>query len=415
VLKSGDGPRPPDRARCFVHFAGRLLGADPSAPAPPAEDADGGDDEDPTGGMGRVGRVFMDTRAEGSDPKTIVAGKRDVEREKGLFLAVQHMRPGECATFRVSPEYAYGSEGSFSFPHVPGGRWVEYDIELLAVDEDEGPEGMLFEERLAAAAERRAAGNERFQAGDYAGAVDLYTRALGFVTEDLVVEVQQLSDRHLDQALDVKCPVHLNIAACCLKLDSRDALHEAVRHCSEVLKYRGDSPKALFRRGTARLRLGQSQAAIEDLSRAQGLAPGDRAIGSELARARREARETERAGAGMFKGKFAGKGLGFEYSRRPEDDELKPLYGAGAGGGDGGRDSGGGAAGTSGGGIEELARDIRERAVRDKAGKQAVGGVEVGWVGALWQSVAAGAASVAKLFSSSAGAPPREGAGAGDR
>jgi len=39
----------------------------------------------------------------------------------------------------------------------------------------------------------------------------------------------------------------------------------------------------------------------------------------------------------------------------------------------------------------------------------------VGWVGALWQSVAAGAASVAKLFSSSAGAPPREGAGAGDR
>lgn len=58
------------------------------------------------------------------------------------------------------------------------------------------------------------------------------------------------------------------------------------------------------------------------------LAPGDRAVAAALCRARREEKETERAGARLFKGKFEGLkgGLGLTAERRPHDHELKPVF-----------------------------------------------------------------------------------------
>ena len=65
------------------------------------------------------------------------------------------MRKGERSWFRISHQYAYGEEGSFSFPSVPPCADLDYEVELLdyeTLDEEEAsPGSMIFEERLKAA------------------------------------------------------------------------------------------------------------------------------------------------------------------------------------------------------------------------------------------------------------------------
>lgn len=72
------------------------------------------------------------------------------------------MCKGERAVFRMTSDYAYGEEGSFSFPHVPGGWTVEYEVELVSYEagEEEDVRGMVFEERVEAAEVRREGGGE---------------------------------------------------------------------------------------------------------------------------------------------------------------------------------------------------------------------------------------------------------------
>jgi FKBP-type peptidyl-prolyl cis-trans isomerase 2 len=76
-----------------------------------------------------------------------------VNRCKGLNLAVATMRVGETCNLRISPEYGYGSKGSFSFPSVPPNASLEYTVTLLgfslAAEKEVGR--MFFEERVDAA------------------------------------------------------------------------------------------------------------------------------------------------------------------------------------------------------------------------------------------------------------------------
>lgn len=55
--------------------------------------------------------------------------------ETGLHLAVATMKVGEKAKLRVAARYGYGVAGSFSFPFVPPGSDLEYELELLGFDE----------------------------------------------------------------------------------------------------------------------------------------------------------------------------------------------------------------------------------------------------------------------------------------
>ena len=45
------------------------------------------------------------------------------------------MKVGERARLRVAARYGYGAAGSFSFPFVPPGSDLEYELELLGFDE----------------------------------------------------------------------------------------------------------------------------------------------------------------------------------------------------------------------------------------------------------------------------------------
>ncbi len=60
-------------------------------------------------------------------------------------------------------------------------------------------------------------------------------------------------------------PIHLNMAAC--QLRTKD-FNTAIYNCTQVLTLQPDNAKALFRRGTARHALGQTEEALKDLTKA---------------------------------------------------------------------------------------------------------------------------------------------------
>lgn len=277
ILAAGEGEVPPLHAKCLVHYTARL--------------ADGGD-------------LVMDSRAEqrsGNDPVLIVAGRTSALRATGLNLGVATMKKGEQCKLNVAPEYGYGDQGSFSFPAVPPSAALEYEVELMhweAATEERLRSDMLFEERLEAAERRRLEGNQHFRGGNATEAGMLYRMALSFLDEDLLM---QLEGPHLEKANNVKLPLHLNLAACDLQLEDWTS---AVENCDEVLREQPNNAKAVFRRGRARLAMGNTDAAEEDLRRAAALNPNDTAVHRQLMALKKERTEDRDAQNRLFRGRL---------------------------------------------------------------------------------------------------------------
>eukprot|EP00850_Spirogloea_muscicola_P017371 SM000148S01048 [mRNA] locus=s148:339120:340201:- [translate_table: standard] len=217
------------------------------------------------------------------------------------------MEAGETAALRVGAALAFGDAGSFSFPHVPPRADLLYVAHLLHFDPPPPsplapparPRGsMTAEERIAAAGRHKDEGNAAFKAGELDEAMRQYEIALGYVSEDFML---QMYGKYVDLANAARLPCLLNTAACLLRLRRYD---EAAEHCSMVLVEDGTSVKALFRRGKARAALGQSESARADLEAALKLAPGDAAVLSELRALRAQARQVADSQRALFSGMF---------------------------------------------------------------------------------------------------------------
>ncbi|GFH10027.1 peptidylprolyl isomerase, partial [Haematococcus lacustris] len=201
------------------------------------------------------------------------------------------------------PTYGYGEAGSFSFPAVPPGARLTYELECVDFEEAEDEDGessgnLMYEERLERAEKRRLTGNQLFAEGKYREAMGKYATALSYLDEDFMM---QLEGFYEDKANEVKVPIHLNMAACQLRIKD---YHTAVYNCSEVLKLQPGNVKALFRRGTARHALGQTEGAKADLTAAAEKSPDDKAIRAELQALRQTLRAEREAEATLFKGQF---------------------------------------------------------------------------------------------------------------
>ena len=122
--------------------------------------------------------------------------------------------------------------GSFSFPSVPPGAWLEYQVEMIGFDpveevrlfrdvrgllmqaplswtnsnlpsalstskfmivplgQGKASRDMLFEERLEAAERRRKEGNELFQRKESADALGKYSMSLSYMDQDFMFQLQ---------------------------------------------------------------------------------------------------------------------------------------------------------------------------------------------------------------------------------
>jgi tetratricopeptide (TPR) repeat protein len=125
-----------------------------------------------------------------------------------------------------------------------------------------------------------------------------YTSALAFLDDDFIM---QLYEFHYDKAMDEKTAILSNIAACHMKKKSYWGVIEAT---SQVLAHDGGNVKALFRRGSARRALGQTQEALEDLMRAKTLSEKgsvDPGILREIAAATQDVREQHKTQGSLYK------------------------------------------------------------------------------------------------------------------
>jgi tetratricopeptide (TPR) repeat protein len=113
-------------------------------------------------------------------------------------------------------------------------------------------------------------GNELFRNEDFEGALNRLKLALDYIDQDLLF---QLQGRYLDDAHAVKAPLHLNAAACHLKLEDWASAAEEATECIKLIGPGTEAlaSKALFRRAKAYIGTGRTEDAIKDLQKAKQL------------------------------------------------------------------------------------------------------------------------------------------------
>lgn len=126
-------------------------------------------------------------------------------------------------------------------------------------------------------------GNKAFKAGDFAAALDKYEKGLRYLNEDLNEDEAESAKELKEKSNAVRFSLNNNGALMSIKLSN---WNEARRLASAALQIPGvkdaDRAKAYYRLGFALVRLKDEDAAVQALTQASQLAPGDAAITKEL-------------------------------------------------------------------------------------------------------------------------------------
>lgn len=140
---------------------------------------------------------------------------------------------------------------------------------------------------LVAALAAKAQGLERLRGGQHADAAAAFADGAdlcGRAKEQLGQAGGEALEAHAASVRTVRTACLLNEALCRLKLEEWSAAEHA---CTSVIEEeKTASTKALYRRGTARLRLGLASQALADLEQAAALSPTDKEVRKLLEEAR---------------------------------------------------------------------------------------------------------------------------------
>eukprot|EP00743_Colponemidia_sp_Colp-15_P005239 GILK01005636.1.p1 GENE.GILK01005636.1~~GILK01005636.1.p1 ORF type:complete len:280 (-),score=54.27 GILK01005636.1:125-964(-) len=155
------------------------------------------------------------------------------------------------------------------------------EIQDTKVSEHEDSDDDIANEtdKLQIPAKEKDAGNALFKKGEYVEAAKHYEKALlaiKLLFQDERVEDEKEAE-HMVQ--NIKNPCHLNLALCFLKTGHEEA---AIEHCNKVLEFQDSNVKALYRRGQARLKVGEIDDGKADLKRALQLEPSNAAVRQAL-------------------------------------------------------------------------------------------------------------------------------------
>lgn len=169
------------------------------------------------------------------------------------------------------------------------------------------------EEKLARATTLKEQGNEAFKKGDWKAAMLAYHQANLFVKgldtarsgAGLVpsgLGAKPLSPALVEAIAKMELSLNLNLAACHAKTE---AWAKVVGDCDRVLAIDGKNVKGLFRRGQARLRMGDTDKAAEDLNAAAKAEPNDAGIKAEIVRLQAAQKVQDDKQRNMFAKMFA--------------------------------------------------------------------------------------------------------------
>ncbi|KAL7472801.1 hypothetical protein ACHAXS_013186 [Conticribra weissflogii] len=209
-----------------------------------------------TGTLASDGTKF-DSSRDRNQPFKFTIGAGMVIR--GWDEGFASMKIGEKAKLFIRSDYGYGASGSP--PKIPKDADLVFDVELLDFKEKEKEKWeMTPMERLEKAKEMKEGGTKEFQKGNASIAADLYKRAADLVDEE--EDDETLPDEERD--VYVKC--WGNAAMCYVKSASWT---DVIYCCNKVLKRLPEEGKTnikvLYRRGLAKMHIGELKDAKADL------------------------------------------------------------------------------------------------------------------------------------------------------
>lgn len=208
-----------------------------------------------TGTLVSDGSKFDSSKDRGK-PFKFTIGKGQVI--KGWDEGFASMKVGEEAILVIKSDYGYGDSGMP--PTIPGGADLQFEVELISFEEKEVEKWMMTkDQRIETAEKRKAEGTEFFNAKKFAEAAQKYEQAANYaVGEGIVGNFIPEDERPLFVSSSS------NAAMCYIKLKQWP---DAVNACNGVLEIDSEATtniKALFRRGTARMKMGQFKEAKQD-------------------------------------------------------------------------------------------------------------------------------------------------------
>jgi len=287
---------------------------------PPSDDDDGeidgsvaGAGPPPTGsnvkahytGTLEDGTKFDSSRDRGA-PFTFQIGQGAVI--KGWDEGFASMRVGERAVLKIRSDYGYGDSGSP--PKIPGGATLLFDVELLGFEpkQKEAWE-MSLDEKKAFASKLKAKGTKFFTRGKFSEAVAQYDRAASFVdpsggmesSPDSLEESENEPEASDPEAKALYVSSMGNAAMCRMKLKQWS---DAIEAAGKVLKVDDSNVKALFRRGSARIRNGDLAEAKADLMAAYKIDPKNKEIRKEIAVLKEKYSEIKKKEKNAYQGFF---------------------------------------------------------------------------------------------------------------
>ncbi|TKY63365.1 Peptidyl-prolyl cis-trans isomerase PASTICCINO1 [Spatholobus suberectus] len=183
-------------------------------------------------------RVFYDTRVDNDgQPLEFCSGEGLVP--EGFEMCVRLMLPGEIALVTCPPDYAYDK---FPRPlNVPEGAHIQWEIELLGFEMPKDWTGLDFKSIMNEAENIRNTGNRLFKEGKYELAKVKYEKVLREFNH-----VNPQDDEEGKVFVDTRNLLHLNVAACLLKLGE---CRKSIETCNKVLEANPAHVKGLYRRG----------------------------------------------------------------------------------------------------------------------------------------------------------------------
>jgi len=256
-----------------------------------------------------------------------------------IQLALKDMLVGTRACLRVSEDWAQGALLPSGSPVLRGAAvWAEIVL-IASVNEPAPGEHSSVSDAVAFALDKKLQGNRNITLqndADWGRAVRRYEAGIktleavlpGRRSASTSVEQKSLADQQAPVALEEELPsVHEALTA--LRLNAaqgelkRRHWKSAAELCDVVLLKTAGHPKALYRRGLARLELGEYDGAVEDLHSAAAANPSDANLRKELARAQEKRCQHRAAERNTFGGVFDKVKEDDEKIRRRAEAEAK--------------------------------------------------------------------------------------------
>lgn len=263
-------------------------GAEASAAcaAAAASAAGGEDDEDGGGSSSTAGAAAGSAAAAGCVEADTGAG----ELPEGLEMCVKLMVPGEVASAKCQPKYAYQGRPDAP-PGLDASAPVEFQVLLLGFEREGYWQNLSWGQRWALAERLKAKGNALFKEKKFAYASNRYTHLLRLIesTRDFEDQVQ------LDTADTLKASLLANLA---LAAFQQEEYARSIEWCDKALHMDPDNAKVLFRKGKALSMKGDYEEAQEHLAAAAQL---DASFASDVEAA--QAANSQRAKAAAQKQK----------------------------------------------------------------------------------------------------------------